>query len=270
MKPSIFVAMEMQTGTEKLAEALMLRGFPVKVEEDFITLHNGSEQDYQQLEYFLDQLNIPVFWNGDRFQLLVNRFPQAKMRQIIYHPGREHLVSMEGYHYKWRSFVNRRYGIRTNTLDLCPCTAILVKALNEAGIVALTGCHGHRRHNPNIQLSGVYFGVWFSIIQEKFLQDLPLHYQWKVEFTQGRSNATIIATKKEDEAWDKKSILSDCTQMASILRQHAADIRQWKKNTFKRNMKTSAETYRQQADIHQLHHWMKQTAQHGDGSAVAF
>ena len=37
MKPSLYVLMETKTGTEKLAEALLLRGFPVEVKNDFIT-----------------------------------------------------------------------------------------------------------------------------------------------------------------------------------------------------------------------------------------
>ncbi len=260
MKKSIYVAMEIQAGTEKLAEALMLRGFPVKVKDDFITLPNGSQQDYEQLKYLLEVLHIPVFWNGDRFQLLVNHFPIQKMREIIQYHGREHSVHMEGYHFKWRSFVNRRYGIRTNTIHLCPYTAILVKSLNEAGITALTGCNGHKKHSPNIQLSGVYVGVWFSIIQQKFMNDLDLHYIWKAEFTQGRSNAIILANKQEHEEWDMKKVLSDCYQMASVLHKHAAELRAWKRHSFKRNMKATAEAYRETTNIHQLYEWMKKVS----------
>jgi hypothetical protein len=257
MKPSIYVSMEMQTGTEKLAEALVLRGFPVKVKNDFITMPNGSQQDYQQLKVFLKKLQIPVFWNGNQFQLLINHFPLQKMKEIIHFQGHEHMVHMEGYHFKWRSFVNRRYGIRTNTINLCPFTAIMVKALNEAGIVSLTGCNGHGKHNPNFQLSGVYYGIWFSLIQQKFMKDLSLHYNWKVNYTHGGCDAVLMAHKPAANVWDMKKVLADCYQMAAVLTEHAAELRDWKKSSFRRNMKDTAEAFRNSRDIHQLTDWMK-------------
>lgn len=258
MKKSVYLSMEMQTGTEKLAEALVLRGFPVKVENEFITLPNGSQQDHRQLKSLLEVLQIPVFWNVDRFQLLTNHFPLQKMKEIIYANGREHHVQMEGYHFKWRSFVNRRYGIRTNTINLCPFTVIMVKALNEAGIVTLTGCNGHGKHDPNFQLSGVYYGVWFSLIQQKYMKDLSLHYTWKVNYTHGCCNAVIIADKAEKEQWNMKKILSDCYQMAAVLTENAAEIRAWKKRSFTRSMKQIAEPLRE-SDINGLIQWMKNT-----------
>lgn len=258
MKTSAFLNMELQTGTEKLAEALVLRGFPVIVEKDFITLRNGSERDYMELRFFLDKLNIPVFWNGNRFQLLTNHFPMQKMKQIIQHPGREHSIHMEGYHFKWRSFTGRRYGIRTNTLELCPYTAVLVKALNEAGIVTLAGCHGHGKHSPNFKLAGVYAGIWFNIIQEKHLKKHSLHYQWKVHFQPGCSNASIIAYKRTNEAWDMKKVLADCYKMAMTLTEKASEIREWKAGAFRRSMKGRAEEMRAEGDIKELQRWMEE------------
>ncbi|MGG3471346.1 hypothetical protein ABES02_28230 [Neobacillus pocheonensis] len=261
MKSSNYLSIEMQSGTEKLAEALVLRGFPVEVNNDFISLRNGSQHDQQQLKTFLDTLEIPVFWNGDGFQLLVNHFPIPKMRKIIQYPGREHMVNMEGYHFQWRSFVTRRYGIRTNTIELCPYTAILVKALNEAGIVTLTGCNGHGQHDPNFQLSGIYHGIWFSIIQQRYLKDLPLHYQWDMQFIRGGCNAGIFAQKSSDDRWDMNKVLADCYQMAQMLTSHAAEIRAWKRRTFKRNMKQSAEAMKKGGNIHQLFEWMIEAAE---------
>jgi len=261
MKTSVYVSMEMQSGTKKLAEALMLRGFPVQVENDLISLRNGSEQDQKQLKNFLEKLNIPVFWHENRFQLLVNRFPLQKMKEIIHFKGREHFVHMEGYHFKWRSFVNRRYGIRTNTTDLCPYTAIMVKALNEAGIVTLTGCNGHGSHNPNFQLSGIYYGIWFSLLQQKYMKDLSLHYKWKVEFTRGFSSSIIIAHKPSDELWDMMKVLADCEQMALVLISHANEIRELKKHCFKRSMKETAESLKDAGDVHKLYELMREKLQ---------
>ncbi|WP_186579799.1 hypothetical protein [Aquibacillus kalidii] len=255
MKKSIYVSMEMQSGTKKLAEALELRGFPVKVKDDFISLRNGSEKDCKELKQFLDELQIPVFWQGEKFQLLTNRFPVSKMKEIIHAKGRNHGVHMEGYHMKWRSFANRRYGIRTYTTILCPYTAIMVKALNEAGIVALTGCNGHGQHSPNFQLSGVYFGVWFSIIQQKYLKDLNLHYKWKVYY-RGQMTSGIMAHKASEQSWNMMKVLADCEQMANVLVKHAAEIRELKKNSFKRGMKDIADSLRENGAINDLSNWM--------------
>jgi hypothetical protein len=258
MNTSLFLTMEMQNGTERLAEALLLRGFPVEVNNDWISLRNGSEQDYADLKKFLEKLSIPVFWNENKFELLVNRLPLQKMKEIIHSKGREHLVHMEPYHFKWRSFFNRRYGIRTNTTELCPYTAIFVKALNEAGIVTLSGCNGHGHHNPNFQLSGVYFGIWFSLIQKKYLSHLTLYYNWKVQYIRDLTSSAIIAHKSSDESWDMLKVLADCEQMAMALTSHAAEIRELKKRCFKRNMKGAAESYKNSGDINKLYAWMKE------------
>ena len=268
MKPSLYVLMETKTGTEKLAEALILRGFPVEVQHDFIRLRNGSQQDYEQLKGFLEAFNIPVFWNGDQCQLLLNHFPTTMMKKIIEFNGHEHMIHMEGYHFKWRSFATRRYGIRTNTMDLCPYTAIMVKALNEAGIVTLTGCNGHSHHNPNFQLSGMYHGIWFSIIQQHYMNNLSLHYHWKAEFSTGGTNAVILAHKPSNEQWDMKKVLSDCYQMAGVLAEHAREISEWKSSTFKRNMKETAEPLRESGNIHQLYRWMKRLAYASKSSSI--
>ncbi|WP_084786715.1 hypothetical protein [Bacillus tuaregi] len=260
MKPSLYVLMETKTGTEKLAEALLLRGFPVEVKQDFITLRNGSTHDYAQLKSFLETLNIPVFWNGGQFQLLTNRFPLQMMKKIIEFRGREHRIHMEGYHFKWRSFVNRRYGIRTNTTDLCPYTAIMVKALNEAGIVTLSGCNGHSHHSPNFKLSGIYHGIWFSLIQQQYMKDLSLHYQWKVEYTRGATQSAILANKPSDERWEMKKVLADCFQMANVLFTHAGEIRDWKAQSFKRSMKQFVEPLRESGDVAGVYDWMRGVA----------
>jgi hypothetical protein len=261
MKPSNFISLEMQTGTEKLAEALLLRGFPVEVKKDMITLRNGSQEDFRQLKSFLETLNIPVFWNENRFQLLINHLPFQKMKEMIYFHGKEHFVHMEPYHFQWRSFVNRRFGIRTNTINLCPFTAIMVKALNEAGIVTLTGCNGHGNHSPNFQLSGAYNGIWFSIAQQQYMKGLSLNYHWKIQFPAEGSNAGIIATKRPEERWEMSKVLADCHQMAQVLTSHAAEIRGWKNRSFKRNMKQIAENLRLTGNYKQLFEWMKKTAE---------
>jgi len=258
MKNSVYVRMELQDGTNKLADALKLRGFSVAMEGELIKLVNGSEKDAAELKYFLEELNIPVFWlNDNKFQLLVNRLPSQLIKKIIHYKGRNHHYFIEGYQFKWRSFVTRRYGIRTNTLDLCPYTAILVKALNEAGIVTVSGCNGHQHHAPNLQFSGIYYGIWFSIIQEKYLKNLSLYYDWQVEILAGGKTSGLIAHKRDTANWDRIKILADCEKMAYTLQKHARDIRHLKRSCFKRKMKDKAESFRETFDWEKLSEWMK-------------
>lgn len=60
MRNSLYVLTKMQGGTERLAEALQLRGFSVEMEDDCICLKNGTVRDREELKFFLDKLNIPV------------------------------------------------------------------------------------------------------------------------------------------------------------------------------------------------------------------
>lgn len=252
-----FIQYEMKSATEKLIEALYLRGFFVKETNGVFSLINGSEQDIQELKILLESCSIPVLWNGDKFQLLVNYLPTEKVKEVVSFKGFNHHVSMQAYHFKWRSFVNRRFGIRTSTIANCPYSAIFGKALNVAGIVTLCGCNGHGRHQPNFQLSGIYNGIWFMIIQEKYLAKLSLHYDWKMEYDEKTNRTLVIANKVKDADWDMLKVLADCEKMASVLLKHSDEIRALKRKSFKRNMKEEAELLRKAGNIKGLYNWMK-------------
>jgi hypothetical protein len=256
-----FIQYEMKSGEQKLSEALYLRGFFVEENKGIFSLVNGSEQDVKELKWLLEQCEIPVMWNDDKFQLLVNHLPTEKVSEIIHFAGRDHPVGMESYHFMWRSFVTRRFGIRISTLDNCPYTVMMAKALNIAGIVTLCGCNGHGKHQPNIRLSGVYNGIWFSIIQEEYLADLSLHYRWNFEFHKNTNAAYILAKKEKMEDWDMIKVLADCEKMSNVLLNHAEGIRALKKQCFKRNMKEKAEAMRIAGDLKGLYHWMKNIAE---------
>ena len=180
------------------------------------------------------------------------------MKRIMNVRGREFPVYMEGYHYRWRSFAQRRFGIKVNALDLDPQVALLVKTLNLAGITTLAGCNGHHRYAPNFQLSGVFQGAWFEVIQEKYLKQCSLHYKWNVHYG-NRSGSSIIAENEGDERWDMNKIYQDTVQMAVILKKHAAEIRELKKKTFKRDgvMKEMAKRFVEEKDYVGLVGWMR-------------
>lgn len=256
---SNLLSLELMDGQERLAEALEMRGFLVEKSGAFLTLGRGSAaSDYADLKALLTKFSIPIFWNGDRFQLLVNRFPVMMMKKITTHRGTEFPVSMNGYHFRWRAFVNRKHGLKVDTMKLDPYIASLVKAVNQAGITCLAGCDGHLRYAPNLQFSGVYNGAWFHIIQKEYLSGLNLNYKWEVEY-KGGSGSRLVARKNDSEQWDMKKIYQDTLTMAYKLKEHSFEIKDRKSSHFKRNqqMKQVAEAYRINGQFEELIEWME-------------
>lgn len=171
-------------------------------------------------------------------------------------PGREFPISMEGYHHKWRAFAQRRFGIQVNALDLDANVAMLVNSLNMAGITTHAGCNGHHRNAPIFQFSGVFQGAWFEVIQEQYLSELSLHYNWKVLY-----NNSLGSCLRADGAghWEMNLIYQDTVKMAHILQKHAKQIRELNSASFKRNkeMKSAANHLVQQGDFAFHADWMK-------------
>ncbi|ADU29389.1 hypothetical protein [Evansella cellulosilytica] len=252
--------LEMMNGTERVAEALQMRGLFIEVKNDIIVLtKENTAQDIEMVPQLLSSLNIPTFWvAGDQFQVLVNRLPIATMKKIMNVRGHEFPVRMEAYHYRWRAFAQRRFGIKVNALNLDPQVAMMVKVLNLAGITTLAGCNGHHRYSPNFQLSGVFQGAWFEIIQEKYLSKCDLHYKWSVHYG-NQSGASIIADKHSSDSWDMNKIYQDTVQIATTLLKDSEEIRQLKKQIFKRDgeMKQMAERFVLEKDYKGLVDWMR-------------
>lgn len=265
MKSALF-SLERMDGQDRLFEALEMRGFLVKKEGPFLTLSKGSaDRDYQDLKRLLNKLGLPVFWNGDRFQLLVNRLPVMMMKKITTMRGHEFPIQMSGYHFRWRAFVNRRNGLKVNTLDLDPRIAMLVKAVNQAGISCLAGCDGHMRRAPHLKFSGAYTGAWFSIVQKRYFDELTFHYQWEIRYDVANGSA-LIAKKNDSERWDMKKIYEDALTMAYRLKEVAEEVKEGKQRSFKRNkeMKNMAESLLQSKEYDELAAWMEQLAFQGE------
>ncbi|WP_088103008.1 hypothetical protein [Halalkalibacter urbisdiaboli] len=255
--------LEMMNGTERVVEALQMRGVFIEVKHDIIILtEKNTKEDIRKVRELLNSLNIPTFWGADdKFQVLVNRLPIAIMKRIMNLRGHEFPVRMEGYHYLWRAFAQRRYGIKVSALDLDPQVAMMVKVLNLAGIITLAGCNGHHRYSPNFQLSGVFQGAWFEVIQHKYLKECKLHYKWNVHYG-NRSGSSFSAEKDENTTWDMNKIYQDTIQMATILLKHADEIRELKSKTFKRDgiMKETAKNFVKAKDYVGLVEWMRRSA----------
>jgi hypothetical protein len=249
---------EWMNATERVAEALKLRGLFVEVKEDFINFKEGNtKEDVQKIQKLLNHIGIPVFWQDNRFQVLINHVPHSVIKQIMKTPGQSFPIHMEGYHFKWRAFSQRRYGIKVNAMDLDANMAMLVKSLNLSGVTTLAGCNGHRRYAPNVQFSGVYQGAWFKVVQEKFLDGLSLHYNWTVYF--GSQSGSCLRAEENGEHWDMEKIYQDTVKMAQALQMHAKEIRELKKITFTRNekMKEIAHQWVKAGEFKELVSWMK-------------
>ncbi|WP_077212386.1 hypothetical protein [Bacillus dakarensis] len=252
--------LEMMNGTERAAEALQMRGLFVEVKNDIIELtKENTKQDIEKVCQLLNSLNIPTLWiASNKFQVLVNRLPISMMKKIMNIRGHEFPVSMNGYHYLWRAFAQRRFGIKVNALDLDPQVAMMVKMLNLAGITTLAGCNGHHRYAPNFQLSGVFQGAWIKVIQEKYLNECVLHYKWNIHFG-NQSGSSIIAEKTPNESWDMNKIYQDTVQMATVIKKHADEIRHLKNHTFKRDgeMKEIGKRFVFEKDYVGVVEWMR-------------
>ncbi|KGP91108.1 hypothetical protein N780_17815 [Pontibacillus chungwhensis BH030062] len=262
MRSNLF-SLEKMDGQERLREALEMRGFLVEKDGPFLALTSGSSKaDLVDVKRLLNSLNIPIFWNDDRFQLLTNKFPVIMMKKITAYRGEEFPVSMEGYHFRWRAFVNRKHGLKVDALKLDPYISSFVKAVNQAGIPCLAGCDGHLKFAPNLQFSGVYSGAWFQVIKEQYLNDLELNYTWKVEY-RGGSGSKLVACKGGDERWDTHKIYGDTLKMAYKLKDYADEIKSRKACSFKRNvqMKEEAEFYRVNGRFEELSEWMAKVSE---------
>ncbi|WP_227939056.1 hypothetical protein [Alkalihalobacillus deserti] len=259
---SNLLTLELMDGQERLFEALEMRGFLVEKKGPFLALAKGSAaSDYSDVKALLSKYNIPIHWNEENFQLLVNKFPVMMMKRITTHRGKEFPISLNGYHFRWRAFVNRKHGLKVDTLKLDPFISCLVKAVNKTGIACVAGCDGHLRHAPNLQFSGVYNGAWFSIVQKKMLNDLNLNYTWEVEF-EGGTGSRLVAKKTATEQWDSKKIYEDTLKMAYRLKDNSTKIKERKITYFKRSkkMKEVAEAFRLNGQLNHLVAWMEKVS----------
>ncbi|WP_046173348.1 hypothetical protein [Domibacillus indicus] len=253
--------LEMMNATDRVGEALQTRGLFVKTHGGVLTLtKENTDNDIKKVRFLLEKLNIPTLWKSSySFEVLINQLPISIMKKIMHEKGKSFPIRMEGYHFKWRSFAQRRFGIKVNALDLDANMAMFVKSLNLAGVTTLAGCSGHHRFSPKVQLSGIYQGMWFTVIQQRYFNELSLHYKWDTYFAT-ETGAAIVAKKAVGESWDMDFIYQDTVQMACVLQQHAEEIRELKKTCFKRNkeMKQHVEKMVNEKKYNELLEWMSE------------
>lgn len=245
---------KVMSATSKLVKALKMRGFFVEeVNGSIVVTKSSAQGDQKQVIRILNRLGIPFMVMADHsIEILVNKLPNSIFNKIFQFGGKPFKVSFYSYQENWRYFTSKQFGMRVNTLDLEYNMARFVKAANLAGIAAFAGCNGHGKHSPRFQFSGVFHAAWFKAIQQKYMHELVLNYDWKVQYN-GFTKAELRA--KGNEEWDQFLIHQDTLKMAEVLEKHAAEIREMKKNTFSKQQ-TEPKNLAQHEQYNDLENWM--------------
>lgn len=258
--------LELMTATEKVAEALVMRGLFVEVKDGVLFFSKCSaKNDIRDVQSVLNQLNIPFILHGEReIEIIVNQISTLKMKKILSAGGHPFSINSADYHQYWRFFANRRYGFRVNTFQLEYNMARFVKAANLAGIATHAGCNGHLKKSPRFQLAGPFMGAWFAVVQQRYFKDLKLNYDWKIVYD-GFTGAELRATSSKE--WCQHKIHEDTLKMAFLLETHATEIRELKNMHFIRAQKQVMKEWVQKKDYSMLENWMM-TMAWGNENAV--
>lgn len=261
-----FLNLELMSATEKVAEALVMRGLFVEVKDGALSFTKcNAKNDIRDVKSVLNQLNIPfIFHSPDKLEILVNNISTLKMKKILTAGGHPFSINAEPYHQYWRFFANRRFGFRVNAFQLEYNMARFVKAANLAGIATNAGCNGHFKKSPRFQFAGPYMGAWFVAVQQHYFKDLKLNYDWEVVYD-GFTGAELRASSKQ--GWCQHKIHEDTLKMAALLETHAKEIRTLKNKSFKRNQKHMVQHWVLEQNYPKLEEWMK-TMTWGDEDAI--
>ncbi|WP_312755876.1 hypothetical protein [Rummeliibacillus suwonensis] len=252
---NLLLNLKKMTATEKVQEALMMRGLFVEVQNEILVFskHN-AKNDVKNVQSVLNQLNIPfIMQDENKLEILINQISILQMEKILTAGGHPFDINAKGYHQYWRFFVNRRFGFRVNTFQLEYNMASFVRAANLAGIATYAGCNGHLKKSPRFQLAGPFMGAWFTLIQKHYFQDLKLNYNWKVMYD-GFTGAELRATGNQE--WCQHKIHEDTLKMAFVLKEHAANIRELKNTHFKRAQKQFIKKWVEKNDFKAIENWM--------------
>lgn len=248
--------LELMNATEKIAEALMMRGLFVEVKNGVLEFSKcNAKADFRDVQTVLNKLNIPFITHGDnQIEILVNKIPTIKMKKILAVGGRPFTIDYERHHQYWRYFMSRNFGIRVNAFQLEYNMARFVKSANLAGIVTYAGCNGHLKKAPRFQFASPFFGAWFNTIQHSYFQHLQLNYKWEIAYD-GITGAELRA--KKGQSWCQAKIHEDTLKMAQCLEQHAEEIRNLKGKCFRKcKHKNITSTWVKEKNYTALENWM--------------
>lgn len=275
---STYVDLKVMSATEKVLDALKARGFFVKEENGAIVVTcESAREDLKQITFILNKLNIPFILQENKkaveardywglnvedkkqplgvIEILVNSLPNRIYQQIFRFGGQPFIVDFQQHRTHWRYFTSQSFGPRIDALSLEYNMARFVKVLNLSGIAVLSGCNGHLKYSPRVEFSSEYYGAWFEVIQELYLKDLKLNYEWHVLF-EGRTGSELRAISS-DEKWNLNKIHQDLLKIADVIEEHSATIRKLKDSTFSKHSIEPKE-FVQQGNFRELINWMNQ------------
>lgn len=252
-----YIDFKLQDATKVCVDALHLRGFQVKETNGCIEfLASSAKDDIKHATVILNKLDIPFIMQANNLiEVLVTSLPISIYNKVARFGGCPYSIPYAECQTHWRYFLNHTFGIRINALAIEYNMAAFVKATNLAGIRVLSGCNGHKRNSPRFQISGVYYGAWFETVQQLFMKDLSLNYEWKVLY-QGETKAEISAMGTE---WDMNRIHQDTMKMAECLQKNARAIRDHKAKAFGRR-DVKAKQFANQQKYSELVQWMIECA----------
>ena len=216
--------------TKILADMLLRRGFPVRLEGDGIGI--CKKVMYSDLELLFDLLDPLIHLNDDdAFPLIQNgsviatiggmddaRLWKALRTSVLNFKS----VKMETFLWSWEDkagwedFLSNRFGSLVRIRELEAGIALLVKVLPWVGVRTGMSCHGHGEQAPKIWLWGYYHSMWCEMIFQKLFSDLPLSKLWR--FDHGPEDgcfcsAIWVATSEPVNSEDSKQFLFDQIQL---------------------------------------------------------
>lgn len=239
-----------------LAQALEMRGFLNKQEEDYIVFsHGNTPEERYQLEELLIDLNIPVQWEENKIYVQEQLIDPEQLEKIIWYPARNHEAGGGNGWYSWRYFSRREHGPKINTFVLETGVALLTKALSAAGFVTISSCDGHGKRAPLIAFSGKHNAAWFQVIFQQQFHDTEFNYKWDLKNTD--MDTIDFTAKKIDVDWDHEKILEDTLQIARYFLQESSNLSETKRKLFRSNYKTRRKMVKEMT-FEELFRWMEE------------
>ena len=218
--------------TKILADMLLRRGFPVRLEGDGIGICKKiMNRDLELLFDLLAPLRLrnmdddeyfPVVMDGNVL-FMVGGMEDARGWKAL----RSSVLDFKSIRMEtgiwvwqdkagWKDFLSNRFGSLVPVPDLEAGIALLVKVLPWVGVRTSMSCHGHGEQAPKIWLWGYYHSMWCEMIFQKLFSDLPISKLWR--FDHGPEDGDFIsaiwvATSEPVDSGDYKQFLFDQIQL---------------------------------------------------------
>ncbi len=146
----------------KLLETLLWRGFAAETYQSGLLLHEHThEQDAAILiACGLDVQKIERVEGSDRLFIAPQPTPDSLLKRIFELPPRNGMTGAPDIDDAFETFKSNEFGPRLDTEGLDRGTALLIKALNHAGVFTVMSCDGHGLKAPQIWLRSRWDYLW--------------------------------------------------------------------------------------------------------------